>query len=199
MSTYFFSPSPTFGVGEHPFATFQDAFSHAELDQIIAYGDSLRFSEATVGNNEPPGSDVRVAKVAWISHNDVIPWLYDRMAWVARRLNGQFYKFDISGFQEDMQYTLYDAADTGHYTWHMDADSSDTKPPRKLSMVLQLSDPADYEGGELEIMSSANPTAVDKQRGLITAFPSYIMHRVTPVTSGKRKTIVVWVTGPAFK
>ena len=199
MSTYFFSPCPTFGVGEHPFVTFQDAFSFAELDQIVAYGDSLRFSTAPVGNNETPGEEVRISKVAWIPHNDIVPWLYDRMAWVARQLNGQFYKFDVSGFQEDMQYTVYDSVESGHYTWHMDAGSSEARPPRKLSMVLQLSDPSDYEGGELEVMSSATPTAVTKQRGLITAFPSYMMHRVTPVTSGKRKTIVVWVTGPAFK
>ena len=65
--------------------------------------------------------------------------------------------------------------------------------------MLQLTDPAEYEGGDLEIMSGAETDVVLKQRGLITVFPSYILHRVSPVTKGTRKTIVVWACGPAFK
>jgi PKHD-type hydroxylase len=197
MSTYFFSPSPTFGISEHSFATFQDAFTADELDQIVSYGDSLRFSSATVDNNREPGADIRVAKTAWISNNETVPWLYDRMAWVARQLNGQFYHFNLSGFQEDMQYTTYESEENGHYNWHIDA-GGEGRPPRKMSLVLQLSDPADYDDGELQVMTSSNPTSVTKQRGLIAAFPSYVLHRVTPVTCGIRKSLVIWVTGPAF-
>ncbi len=71
--------------------------------------------------------------------------------------------------------------------------------PRKLSMVLQLSDPSEYEGGDLELFTSANPIITKKQKGIIHAFPSYVMHRVTPVTKGVRKTLVVWIAGPRFK
>jgi predicted 2-oxoglutarate/Fe(II)-dependent dioxygenase YbiX len=53
---------------------------------------------------------------------------------------------------------------------------------RKLSMVLQLSDPSEYEGGELQILDKANPETVTKQKGMITVFPSYTLHQVTPVT-----------------
>ena len=66
-------------------------------------------------------------------------------------------------------------------------------------MVLQLSDPLEYVGGDLQIFTSPEPTSVDKEKGLIAAFPSYVLHKVTPVTQGTRKTLVVWVCGPSFK
>jgi PKHD-type hydroxylase len=73
------------------------------------------------------------------------------------------------------------------------------RPPRKLSVVLQLSDPSEYEGGDLEIMNCSEPTQVKKEKGLVTAFPSFMLHRVTPVTKGIRRTLVVWLTGPRFR
>jgi PKHD-type hydroxylase len=116
-----------------------------------------------------------------------------------RQLNGQFYKYDLQGFAENFQYTVYngEAEEPGHYTWHQDWNNSGT--PRKLSLVVQLSDPSEYEGGDLQIMSGAEPTTVDKGLGKVVLFPSFMLHRVTPVTKGIRRSLVVWVTGPAFK
>ena len=71
--------------------------------------------------------------------------------------------------------------------------------PRKRSLVLQLSDPSDYEGGDLEFFVSAEPTPVERKKGLIVAFPSFVLHHVTPVTSGTRRTLVVWLSGPKFR
>jgi PKHD-type hydroxylase len=115
-------------------------------------------------------------------------------------LNGQFFQFDLYGFNEDMQYTVYDGEQQGHYTWHLDDSGKNTqRGPRKLSLVIQLSDPSDYEGGELQLQTGPDPTIVDKAKGLVAAFPSYTLHRATPVTKGIRKTLVVWITGPAFR
>jgi PKHD-type hydroxylase len=69
---------------------------------------------------------------------------------------------------------------------------------RKLSLVVQLSSPDEYEGGGLEIMASSEPVQVTKEKGLICAFPSFILHRVTPVTKGTRRTLVIWIAGPDF-
>jgi PKHD-type hydroxylase len=71
--------------------------------------------------------------------------------------------------------------------------------PRKLSMVLQLSHPSEYEGGDLELMTGNVPHICKKEKGLLYAFPSYILHRVTPITNGTRRTLVVWTSGPRFK
>jgi PKHD-type hydroxylase len=66
-------------------------------------------------------------------------------------------------------------------------------------MVIQLSEPNEYEGGDLQLLSGSEPTTADKAKGKVVMFPSYMLHRVTPVTSGIRKTLVVWITGPSFK
>ena len=70
-------------------------------------------------------------------------------------------------------------------------------PNQIYNIVVTLSD--EYEGGELQTFTQPEPQAVDKKRGLIAAFPSWALHRVTPVTSGVRRTLVVWVAGPQFK
>jgi PKHD-type hydroxylase len=70
---------------------------------------------------------------------------------------------------------------------------------RKLSLVMQLSDPYEYEGGELQLKTGHNDITIPKQKGLVTIFPSFTLHRVTPLTSGTRRTLVVWVAGPPFK
>lgn len=198
---YNFSPSPTFGISEHSFVTWENGFTNEELDRIIFYGDSQSKYKATVGSGDKTSviTEIRESTISWISYNNETSWFYDRMAWITRQLNGKFYKFDLHGFCEDMQYTVYSGENNEHYTWHIDAGTQSDFPPRKFSLVVQLNDPNDYEGGELQIFTSGEPISVLKQRGLVAAFPSYVLHRVTPVTSGVRKTLVVWSCGPAFK
>jgi PKHD-type hydroxylase len=70
---------------------------------------------------------------------------------------------------------------------------------RKLSFTLQLSDPADYDGGELQLMNSKKPTIASREQGYVMVFPSYTLHEVTPVTRGTRYSLVSWVTGKPFK
>jgi PKHD-type hydroxylase len=82
------------------------------------------------------------------------------------------------------------------YGWHQDYGGEIS---RKLSLVLQLSDPSEYEGGNLQVKTSSEPQTVKKQRGFIAAFPSYVLHQVTPVTKGNRQSLVAWVSGPQFK
>ena len=80
-------------------------------------------------------------------------------------------------------------------------DNSWNEDTRKLTMVMLLSDNVlDFTGGELElnIGRESNSQTVDILKGRIVVFPSFILHRVKPVTSGIRKSIVVWVEGPKF-
>ena len=193
MSIYQFAPAK--GLGCEPFVTYTNGFSSEELDTIESYCDTLPLSPAFVSNDI--NLEYRKSKVSWVSNNNQIAWFYDRMAYICRNLNNQYYGFDMWGFIEDFQYTVY--TDTEEkYDWHVDI-SSDIDIPRKLSMVLQLSSPDDYEGGNLEIMTSKDPISVRKEKGLVTLFPSYTLHRVTPVTKGIRKTIVIWATGPSLR
>ena len=197
MSAYAFAPAIS-QEQNHPFVSWDDAFTEEEIEKIKEYAKTLPIQSASVGKDSQAPEEVRKSKVAWLSNNAETGWLYDRLAFVARRLNSKFYGFDLYGFLEDMQFTVYEETDESHYTWHI--DMSDTAPAtRKLSLVLQLSDPAEYEGGELQTMVSPEPNKVDRKKGLISAFPSYVLHRVTPVTKGTRYSLVVWICGPAFK
>lgn len=196
MSIYTFAPAVS-KAHNHPFISWADAFTNEELDQIVEYAKTLPTKAAQVSNGQNV-TDIRSAQVAWIVNNEEAGWIYDRLAFVARQINSKFYNFDLYGFLEDLQFTIYKESTEDHYTWHIDM-ADEAPAARKLSLVLQLSDPSEYEGGELQTMSGPNPSVVDRQRGLIAAFPSYMLHRVTPVTKGTRYSLVVWICGPSFK
>ena len=199
MSLYNFSPMPPTTREHETFVIWENGFTSDELDQIEAYCDALPQRKAVIGgrSEDEDFSDYRQSKVGWISLNPDTNWFYDKMAWIARQLNSMFYRFDLSGFVEDMQFTIYDG-EGDHYEWHIDAGPKNNTP-RKFSLVLQLTDPDQYDGGELQLQTAKDPISVRRERGLVAAFPSYALHRVTPVTRGIRKTIVVWVSGPPFR
>ena len=199
MTNYPFAPA--ISKGRDPsFVFWENAFTEEELESIKEQATALIVEPGSVNYNSSAGirKSVREAKVSWINYTQESSWLYDRMAGVASSLNAQFYNFDLHGFVEEMQFTLYNGEEKSHYTWHV--DKTDTAPStRKLSMVLQLSEPSDYEGGELQIWHAVEPVTINKKKGFIAMFPSYVLHRVTPVTKGVRCSLVVWVAGPAFK
>lgn len=199
MSSYQFLPNTPRTEALEPFVTWSGGFAEEELQQIEAICKGLILEDAKVGAGDDGVVDgcLRRTKVGWIRNEPQTEWLYDRLAFIARNLNSKFYRFNLYGFFEDFQFTLYEEGDEGFYTWHIDQGAS-TVCPRKLSIVLQLSGPEEYEGGDLEIMTGEKVNVVTKQKGLVAAFPSFVLHRVTPVTKGTRKTIVVWCAGPDF-
>ena len=188
----------------HPTSTFviwANAFSPAELDMIEAYCDRLTPGEATVGTSDAPEGkvrgDIRVTQTAWMEATAESKWIYDRIQGVARALNDRVYQYAISGFSEHLQYTIYHGIESGHYDWHVDQGPLRTR--RKLSISVQLSDPAQYEGCDLQFYAGNQIETAPRERGTVIAFPSYVLHRVTPCTKGTRKAIVAWITGPQFK
>ena len=199
MSNYFFEPSPTFNA-DNPYVFWENGFNEEDIARIITLGDSLSPQKSVTGDMQP-GEDIsatRRSKNGWVELNPDTEWLYDRIAYIVRQINGQYYRYDIQGFVEHFQYTVYNSEELGHYEWHTDSGAS-TPAPRKLSFVLQLSDPSEYEGGDLQLMYSKDPTTIKKQKGFAALFPSHTLHRVTPVTAGVRRTLVVWASGPAFR
>jgi len=192
MSTEPFSPTL-------PYAAWEGAFTDGEMDRIEAYGDALTHEKAALfGRNiNEEYSDIRITRTAWIKPAAQTKWIFDRMQSVVRALNDKVWQFDLSGFSEDFQYTIYQGSERGHYDWHV--DQGDLAKRRKLSLSLQLSDPSQYEGCELQLHASNSIEVAPKTRGTLIAFPSYVLHRVTPITRGVRKSIVVWSTGPKFR
>ena len=99
----------------------------------------------------------------------------------------------------EIQFTEYHASTQGHYDWHHDVNwNAQGDTDRKLSVTIQLS-PADaYEGGDFEF-DELTTNADFRALGTVLVFPSYLRHRVTPVTAGTRQSLVAWFTGPRWR
>jgi PKHD-type hydroxylase len=185
-------------TGLEPFTIWNGAFTAKELDAIVAYGDALREAEATVMDSAKvdQNSSIRITRISWIKQSQETLWLFQKLVGATSSINQQAYCFDLSGL-EDLQYTVYHAGEGGRYDWHVDHGRSPRR--RKLSLSLQLSAPTDYEGCELQIYASSRIDTAPKTRGTLIAFPSYVLHRVTPITAGIRKSLVMWCSGPRFR
>jgi len=153
--------------------------------------------------------NIRHSKVAWIHQ----PWLYkavNNFAGIANRNAGWNFQYD---WFEDCQFGEY--AKNNHYNWHMDQWNKPYGDDvalnlrgkiRKLSVVISLSDSKDYKGGQLQLriptMENWNRVATVKEmffRGSVVVFPSFVWHKVKPVTQGKRYSLVAWGLGAPFK
>jgi PKHD-type hydroxylase len=179
----------------------ENVFTTAELDRLVAYGDSLALQKAVlVGDTwqQKESDRTRITSNAWLSPNRDTEWVYERMQALAQGANEQFHNFELNGFTDDFQYTVYHDIEGGHYDWHMDF-STQQPIPRKLSISVQLSDPGDYEGCDLQFYGHHQLETAPRTRGTAIIFPAYILHRVTPIISGTRKSLVAWAGGPKFK
>lgn len=180
---------------------WENIFSAAELDAMERHGDQLTLEKAELAARGTGRDSIRVTKIAWFERNAQTESFYARMEEIVLRLNAQFFHYDLSGLVS-FQYALYDGTEGGHFDWHKDYGKdygAVGQEPRKLSFSIQLSDPAQYQGGELEVRAGNQVDIAPKTRGAVVAFPSYVLHRVTPTTSGARKSLVVWAVGPEFK
>ena len=183
-----------------PFVTLPGAFSAQELDEIERIGDGLVTGKATLaGMAETAEIDsIRICETAWLQPAAETQWLYTRMSEIVQSLNAQFYQFALTGFSDPFQYTVYSAAKRSHYGWHTDHGAkSDT--PRKLSLLLLLSDPVRYEGCDVQTRVGIDDCPTSRERGTVIAFPAYVQNRVTPITAGTAKSLVAWAAGPRFK
>ena len=173
---------------------FVNAFTPEEIIKIRELGDSHPQQVATVvgddGNTSP--SDYRKSEISWLDENSKTQWIYEKISGYAKTANREMWNFDIWGYQDLLQYTTY-YGNGGHYDWHADLGPSISN--RKLSVVLQLSDPSEYEGGDLQMNPGGTILTVEKGLGTLCFFPSFLLHRVTPLTSGVRKSLVTWLCG----
>ena len=111
--------------------------------------------------------------------------------------NNIMLKFDLTAMNESIQYTEY-YEDGGQYDWHMDCGIG-IQNQRKISVTVQLSDPSDYEGGNLDFNMGGGELTAPRAKGAAVIFPSFYLHRVTPVTKGTRKSFVLWVGGEPYR
>lgn len=141
---------------------------------------------------------IRKTEVVWIEPGtEIFDTIYN---YVVNANRNAGWNFDLSGM-ENVQLGRY--TDGGFYDWHMDTFAPDEgNYQRKLSCVIQLTDPETYEGGDLILKTGKNEDDIHtftRKRGSVIVFPSMVYHKVTPVTKGTRFSAVAWMRGQAFK
>jgi PKHD-type hydroxylase len=175
---------------------FENGFCEEDTNRIIQLGDSMPKQAALTGVNSDGPTDYRTSEISWINDEIAHSWLFDRISDLALVANREMWNFDLYGYQDGLQYTIYYDND-GHYDWHVDLGPGMSN--RKLSCVVQLSDPSEYDGGDLQMNNGSNIITVPKKKGLVTFFSSFVLHRVTPVTRGTRRSLVAWISGPNLR
>lgn len=185
-------------------AFWENFMAEEEINWLLSRPEWLKTHDAEVGgqNNNAGNVDknIRRSKVNWLEPNEETKFLWKKVTDVVANVNKHFFNFDLRGCYEPMQLSVYQENDLGGYEWHTDTGVRDLSVPRKLSMSLLLSDPSEFEGGDLQIKTTNDDAiTLEQKRGRAWFFPSYILHRVTPVTKGTRRSVVLWVGGPSFK
>lgn len=168
------------------------------IDKFIEVGESLVQQEAKIGGpvDSSINAKVRVSTLSWIRYNEQSKEVYDFLVDKIDRVNFWHFGMTLNGM-EDIQYTRYPVG--GHYRFHHDIILKKENHMRKLSIVLALTPAEEYEGGELLLMPHGeNPLRLKLGLGDLIAFPSWVPHKVNPVTSGNRITAVTWIYGPKF-
>ena len=176
-----------------------------QCQELIRLGQAEPQSDGAImvaGHPDKKDYTARKSEISWIPF-DKAPKIYsDLLGWM-QLVNRNHFGFEGMEMHEAGQYSEYSKGD--FYNWHMDVgvNATPTPPVRKISMTLLLNDPKEFEGGELEIFSRAantNDNFVFKlKQGQALFFASFHVHRVRPITSGNRKSLVMWFGGTPLK
>jgi PKHD-type hydroxylase len=168
---------------------FKNALDPKFCDYVIESADWKKIKKAEITNEGIVDEIRRNTKIIWQNINMPIGCIAKNYICNANMLaNWNYNLFDF----EEVQLGKYE--NSGHYDWHMDIFPPENGIQRKLSCSILLND--EFEGGKFELEAKKE---IYLQKGDIFVFPSFLKHRVTPVTSGTRYSAVVWAKGPAFK
>lgn len=185
-------------INQTNYYSFDNAFSEQELVWIDNLKELYPFQTATtVANTEEENNEIRKSKIKWIYHDEKSAWVYDKIRDLSIEANNAIWKFNLYSVLDSIQYTEY-YEDGGHYGWHTDIGPGSINH-RKISITIQLSDSDEYEGGDFELWTGGGFQTTSRKKGSAILFPSFTMHRVTPITKGVRRSLVLWVGGEPYK
>lgn len=186
-----------------PYVWHNRMFSAPECEALIRLGESKTLNDGRIGNGIESTTVVdvnyRCVKDCSLLPEEV-PWAYERLRDRVASSNGEYFRYDVNGFHENLIFLRYDfdPEHPGKYKWHQDIGGG-MSSLRKLSTVTQLSEPTDYDGCRLKLFTNAEFEPNRIERGDTVIFPSYLPHCVTPIERGRRYALVSWVTGPQFR
>lgn len=184
------------GEPNYSHLVLESAFSNEEVERIKSYFENEELELGKVGNSVEESK--RRSKIKWLqNHDGSSDWLYRKITDYMIEANNKFFQYDVH-FIEPIQLSEYSVEYQGKYEKHVDYGYTELIN-RKLSFSIQLSDPSDYEGGDLILHAGFQSITSTRNKGAIVLFPSFMLHEVTEVTKGKRLSAVGWVSGPKFK
>ena len=173
-------------------------FSPAECAEIIAIAHANVFQDAKlVGAKQ--SQTLRRSQTSWLDDKGAAEWVFQRLLATFATANRDHFDFALEEFAERMQVAWYEALPAAFFDWHIDTGSGALAARRKLTAVVQLSDPESYIGGDLETNTDGHVRAASKRIGSALVLPSFMLHRVCPVTHGSRYSLTLWSHGPAFR
>jgi len=181
-----------------PFSWNTGVFTCEEIERIKVIGRRIGMNRSETHGSGQNCLEHRRSFTSWIQPNEHTAWIYQKLTSLVLENNEKFFNFDLT-MLENLQFTYYNSSEEGCYKAHVDPNVWGLPHNRKLSLVVQLSDPSEYEGGDLLLHDSHEPTVIRKERGMVVCFPSYTLHEVTPVTKGERYSLVAWVHGPKLR
>lgn len=184
------------GINQTNYYWFNGGFSSDEVDKIITDSKEYPFVKGLI-IDEQNTDKYRKSNLKWLPFDSKWEWVIDRIMSQVIEANNTIWNFDLKSIIDNIQYTEYDG-DGGHYDWHLDIGPGSISH-RKISIVVQLSDPSDYVGGDLELKTGNEDVTIPRGKGNVVIFPSFLLHRVVPLTGGNRKSLVLWVGGDHYK
>ncbi len=178
------------------FAYYESFFTDEEISRIRALWNAEEATDATLSGQDQHNEKLRKTSLLFLDDLKKHDWLYNKLMQLSLFANSERFWFDLSGFFQPFQLARYEE---GHFfDWHMDFGPGEISH-RKLSMTVQLSDDSEYEGGDLEFRINDRVVSAPKSQGTVIVFPSFVQHRVTPITKGIRQSIVAWASGTPFR
>lgn len=183
---------------------FKSYLNSEMCNKIIEDAKTINTQNANLGvYGQTTDNNVRRSRVKFINKSDWrFDYLFDILWKTAIQANDDFFNIHISRLNF-VQLAEYDSKHQGQYKDHHDVFWLNDDPfyHRKITAVIQLSDPSTYDGGDLELIGVDHvPPAEDfRQQGSIIYFPSFIVHRACPVTSGTRYSVAAWFEGPKWR
>lgn len=188
-------PGPGGGKPPRHCAIIIDAFSPDECESLNA---AFAVLDAREGGLVAGRFDakVRQSSLVWLPEGEEFDWVAKRLARLAGDANRDSFRFVLDGFEEQLQLASY--GPSHYYNWHIDRGRGAVAGRRKLTLSVQLTDPIRYVGGELEINADGQSFQSPRDRGAMVIFAAHTLHRVAPVASGNRLSLVTWIHGPDF-
>jgi len=178
-------------------------YPKTKCESFIEMAKELPATKASLGyENGISNDDYRRTTLRWIDHvtHPKFTEIYDEFWKFMHSVNHDWFNFNVT-YLPPLQFTEYTEDEKSEYKTHQDIFWLNPSPRhRKLTVILQLSDPADYDGGDLVLQAEEKPPAhALRQQGTMIIFPSFVYHALTPVTRGTRHSLVAWFEGPKFQ